>query len=185
MKTIIISFVTALLALSVVSCKCSNSTRDNSDHSFYAQNMNDALCLEAEVAMEPPVAMDTVPTSFGDMEFNIADEDLWIYRGRVGEEDVTFHFTIVWDKVSDGQVCGYAVYDPYNRDREYHITGLKIAKNDPNPNGFNKVVFEELSPNGDVIGTFTGIVEGRGDGFNGDYQKGKEEPVKFESMREY
>lgn len=184
MKNILLSIAVVLFAATATSCKCSNSTTDNSDHSFYAENMSEALCLEAEVAM-PPVAMDTVPASFGDLEFNIADEDLWIYRGKVGEEDVTFHFTIVWDKVSDGQVCGYVVYDPYNRDREFHLTGLKIAKNDPNPNGFNKVVFEELAPDGTVLGTFTGIVEGRGDGFNGDYQKGKEEPVTFESMREY
>lgn len=62
MKHIFLSLAAALLALSAVSCKCSNSTSDNSDHSFYAQNMNDALCLEAEVFMEPPVN-DTIPTS--------------------------------------------------------------------------------------------------------------------------
>lgn len=184
MKHIFLSLAAALLALSAVSCKCSNSTSDNSDHSFYAQNMNDALCLEAEVFMEPPVN-DTIPTSFGEMQLILADEDLWIYKGKVGDVDATFHFTIEWDKVSDGQICGYVVYDPAAH-RDFHVTGLLMKQNEPNPKGFNEVVFEELSPAGDALGTFIGIVEGRGDGFNGDYKDaGENSTVSFESMRQY
>ena len=185
MKHFLLFLAAALLAFSATSCKCSNSTRDNSDHSFYAQNMNDALGLEAEVCMEQPVMEFSIPTTYGEMELLLNDEDLWIYKGKVGETDVTFHFTIEGDKVSDGQICGYVTYDPAAQ-KEIPVTGLLIKENEPNPKGFNRVVFEELSSDGDVLGTFTGIVEGRGDGFNGDYKKaGEDTTTPFESMREY
>lgn len=182
MKKLLLFTASLIIAVCFVSCR-ERSKMTHSDRTIYAQDVTDALCLES-VAMEPPMEA-VIPTSFGDMELLLTEEDLWIYKGKIGETDATFHFTIEWDKVSDGQMCGYVVYDS-EEPRDFPVTGLKIAKNEPNPNGFNKVVFEELSPEGDVLGTFTGIVEGRGDGFNGDYQKtGENTTAPFESMREY
>ena len=182
MKKLLLFTATLIIAVCFVSCR-ERSKMTHSDRTIYAQDVTDALCLES-MPMEEPVEA-AIPSSFGDMELLLTDDDLWIYKGKVGETDATFHFTILWDKVSDGQICGYVVYDPAAQ-KEIPVTGLLIKKNEPNPNGFNKVVFEELSPNGDVLGTFTGIVEGRGDGFNGDYKKaGENTTTPFESMREY
>lgn len=182
MKKLLLLTATLIIAVCFVSCR-DKSKMEKSDRTLYAQDLTDALCLES-VPMEPPMEA-VIPSSFGDMELLLNDDDLWKYPGKVGYVPAIFHFTIEWDKVSDGQICGYVEYDSaYEID--YPVTGLLIKKNEPNPNGFNKVVFEELSPNGDVLGTFEGIVEGRGDGFNGDYKKaGEDTAVKFESMREY
>ena len=163
----------AALILAVVFSSCKNQT---GDPNAYIQDVRDGLALECSMPEYDPAL---------DVELDVPIDDLWTYKGTLGEDLVSFFFTI--SNVADGSICGYMYYDEGKGDfipREPSAT-FKIASNEPDPNGFNKVVFDLISPSGENIGKLKGTVEGRGDGFSGTFIPQNGESVPFETMRSY
>jgi len=100
------------------------------------------------------------------------------YAGKIGPYAITLFIDM---RACEDDAAGYYYYN----DRPNTKFTLKMVENEPNPNGFNKVVLHEFSPKGNHTGTFRGIVEGRGDGFKGTFTNGKGKKYTFELMQQY
>ena len=107
-----------------------------------------------------------------------SEQDSLKYAGKIGPYAITLFINM---RAYEGEDAGYYYYN----DRPNTKFALKMVENEPNPKGFNKVVLHEFSPKGNHTGTFRGIVEGRGDGFNGTFTNGKGKKYKFELMQQY
>ena len=106
------------------------------------------------------------------------EQDYTKYAGKIGTYEITLFIDM---HAYEDEDAGYYYYN----DRPNTRFTLKMKENEPNPNGFNKVVLHEFSPKGNHTGSFRGIVEGRGDGFNGTFTNGKGKKFKFALMQQY
>lgn len=91
------------------------------------------------------------------------------YKGQIGPYHITMY-------IEGGEDFGYYVYD----NRPNSIFRLRCIESQDSPEGYNDVILEEHAPNGVVSGTFKGKLEGRGDGFNGQFTNSKGKTFDFE-----
>ena len=106
------------------------------------------------------------------------EADYTKYAGKIGPYAITLFINV---RSYGEEDAGYYYYN----DRPQTKFTLKMMENEPNPKGFNKVVLYEYSPKGNHTGTFKGIVEGRGDGFNGTFTNGRGKKYEFQLMQQY
>lgn len=98
--------------------------------------------------------------------------------GKIGPYQVTLY---VNPHSSAGEWTGYYFYNQAPKS----VFKLKMVKNEGNPNGFNKMTLWEYTKKGKHTGTFQGVFEGRGDGFNGTFTNSKKQQFRFELVQQY
>lgn len=152
-----ISLIIAVLAIAIASSctrkKAQNVIVNNLD---YSSDMREALALESTPMPQNAVMMD-LPEEV-QANYNI-------YTGKIGEEGATLLWAPWNNRTEEDRangVCGYLALDSNPRFRYI----LKEVSDEPNPNGYNKVVFD-IYQGEQKKAVLEGIIEGRGDGFNG------------------
>ena len=176
MKKLLLFSATLLLAVLFVSCKDKKTTP--SIHADYVDDMKEILCLE-----EAPM-IEEQPVEQIDAFEGIDVSNFLIYTGTMGEETVTLCWS-PWDNRTDEDqangICGYLALDSNPR---FRYT-LKEVSDEPNPEGYNKLVID-IYQGEEKKATMEGILEGRGDGFNGTVtfaETGQKQ--EFNLMRQY
>jgi len=98
-------------------------------------------------------------------------EGTMTYRGKIG----TYPITMFVGVDTDGDFACY-----YYDSRPYSVFRLKATSNMGDPRGWNDVVLNEYTQSGKHTGTFTGRIQGRGDGFTGKFVNSKGREFDFE-----
>lgn len=93
------------------------------------------------------------------------------YRGKIGDYPITMFLNI-----KDEDFVGCYYYD----NRPYSVFKLQATSNTPHPDGWNDVVYQEYTMKGNNSGSFSGRLEGRGDGFTGTFTNSKGKNFPFE-----
>ena len=162
----------SLLVISalIYSCTCSNNDYSNK---AYVDDLKNALALESTPMKETP------KTDWDSVDLS----KFMKYEGFIGEEGMVLYYQS-WnersDELKESGFCGFL--SPMEAPFKYP---MKEVSNEPNPSGFNHVIFE-IYRGDEVFATLEGDIQGRGDGFDGTItyvEDGKKQ--QFELMQKY
>ncbi len=101
------------------------------------------------------------------------EKDMMTYQGKIGPYPITM--LIKLDLVDEEWVGCY-----YYDSRPNSVFKLKAIENQSSPEGWSDVVLEEYTTNGNMSGTFKGRLDGRGDGFEGEFCNSRGKKFTFE-----
>lgn len=109
------------------------------------------------------------------------------YVGKIGTYDVTLLFK---PETTPGHNCGYYFYNDRPKTQFTLITKFYEAKMREDATGMpvawgHRWILEEYSPKGNHTGTFDGIEENLGDGFEGTFTNAKGEKFDFKLVQKF